>query len=68
MTVEKCENCRFVGTFRYPSGSQREGLLVCRLNPPVSVQGQRWEFPRVHSEDWCGQYEKVPEEWGASIP
>ena len=67
MNKEKCENCRFVGTFRLimldGSRSEQEGVLVCRLNPPVTVVDysfsdpeQDWKFPSVHSEDWCGQY------------
>ena len=70
ITEPKCANCRFVGTHRVLTlnggRQEHEGVLVCRLNPPVNIVEYRfsepqaeWAFPSVHAKDWCGQYQSV---------
>ena len=64
---EKCSNCRFVGPLFNVSvdGTRKEAdnAYECRLNPPVPTIDwfnglhTEWEYPRVHGEAWCGQYE-----------
>ena len=57
---EKCENCRFSRTYRVPPlEREEEWFFECRLNPPVSVAlNELAVFPKVRSEDWCGQYQE----------
>lgn len=57
--MEKCENCRF--------WSKNDG--DCRRYPPVLAPRKEQEiiessygvFPGTSGDDWCGEYEKVPE-------
>jgi hypothetical protein len=56
-------NC---GTCRYGSYHSSADVLMCLRFPPKRSTGEkadappegleRWEFPVVHSSDWCGEW------------
>lgn len=43
--AERCYNCKF---YEHKQG-------VCRRYPRVVIEGS-WLYPRVHKDDWCGEY------------
>ena len=40
----------------------------CRRYPPASIGDGEFDFPGVKCEDWCGEYEEVPDDNVCSEP
>ena len=66
--MANCGDCRFSGPFELRTlGGQvsaLEGILTCRLNPPVSIveytfdkPSQKWAFPTIHPDEWCSKFQ-----------
>lgn len=54
-----CSTCRWSGR------SIEKHYLECHFNAPVWTAESGWaEWPLVRPTDWCGRWEKEPEERG----
>lgn len=55
--MKRCDNCRFFE----PNITNDRG--ECRKKPPVLFDNDNLDgyFPRVDSDDWCGEYSPKPE-------
>lgn len=54
---DSCGTCRFSAVVPEP---KFPGLIECRCRPPVPGNRPIADWPQVHSDAWCGEYETRP--------
>ena len=52
--MRECANCRF-----FQADQADEFYGQCRRNPPVVMGNTLAQWPRLHSDDWCGRHQRA---------
>ena len=68
---QTCENCRFLDDnykdgdprcHRYPPQSKDERITPkseSSIIPGIPFTANFWRFPKVHKDDWCGEWRPI---------
>jgi hypothetical protein len=55
---ERCKNCAYWERTEATKALRRGGVGDCRKMPPTVLgSGRGCEFPEIHGDCWCGEFE-----------